>query len=142
METIMLKAETTKKITTAILSLSIALLISISSLGQDSTSAVTVDPARVNFLKLTDGHLFFTVKFHNPNGRRFEISVNDSDGENLYRGNFSGIDFGKIFRAPAELGKLYVTIRPFGQKTQHRFEISSEDRLVQDVYVTAMSSRQ
>ena len=139
----MLKAaETTKKIKTAALFLSIALLTSISSLGQDSTSTVTVDPAYVNFIRVTNGQLFFAVKFMNPNGRRFDIVINDSDGENLYRGNFSGKDFGKVFRAPAELGRLYVTIRPYGQRTEHKFEISSEARLVQDIYVTAMSNRQ
>lgn len=142
METIMLKAsETTINFKRAFIILSIAVLTSFSSFAQDSTSTVTVDPAYVNFLRVTNGQLFFAVKFNNPNGRRFDIVINDSDGENLYRGNFSGKDFGKIFRAPAELGRLYVTIRPYGQKTEHKFEISSEARLVQDIYVTAMSNR-
>lgn len=143
METIMLKASaTTINFKSAFLFLSIVALTSFSSFAQDSTSTVTADPAYVNFLRVTNGHLFFTVKFHNESGRRFDVVVNDSYGENLYRGNFNGKDFGKVFRAPAELGKLYVTIRPYGQKTEHKFEISSEARLVQDIYVTAMSNRQ
>ena len=143
METIMLKAaETTKKFKCAILFLSIVLFASFSSIAQDSTSTVAADPAYVNFLRVQNGQLFFTVKFNNPNGRRFDIVVNDAWGENLYHGNFTGKDFGKVFRAPAELGKLYVSIRPYGQKAEHKFEISSESRLVQDIYVTAMSNRQ
>jgi hypothetical protein len=142
METIMLKASaTTINFKRAFIILSIAVLTSFSSFAQDSTT-VAADPAYVHFLRVTNGQLFFAVKFNNPNGRRFDIIVNDSDGENLYRGNFSGKDFGKVFRAPAELGKLYVSIRPYGQKTEHKFEISSEARLVQDIYVTAMSNRQ
>jgi hypothetical protein len=82
------------------------------------------------------------VKFLNPDGRRFDIVVNDSYGENLYQGNFGGKEFGKIFRAPVELGKLYVTIRPYGRKTGHKFEISSEARIVQETYVTTMTNRQ
>jgi hypothetical protein len=143
METIMLKASaTTINFRSAFLILSIAVLTSLSSFAQDSTSTVAAEPAYVNFLRVTNGQLFFTVKFNNPGGRRFDIVVNDSDGENLYRGNFSGKEFGKVFRAPAELGKLYISIRPYGQKTEHKFEISSESRLVQDIYVTAMSIRQ
>lgn len=142
METIMLKASaTTINFKRAFLFLSIVVLTSFSSFGQDSTSAVTADPAYVSFLRVTNGHLFFTVKFDNPNGRRFDIIINDSDGENLYRSNFSGKNFGKVFRAPAELGKLYVNIRPYGSKTEHKFEISSEARVIQDIYVTAMSNR-
>ena len=143
METIMLKAaETTINFRRAILFLALVFMTSFTSFAQDSTSTVAADPAYVNFLRVTNGQLFFTVKFNNPSGRRFDIVVNDADGENLYRGNFNGKEFGKVFRAPAELGKLYVSIRPYGQKAEHKFEISSEARLVQDIYVTAMSIRQ
>lgn len=118
-----------------VLTLSIALFISFASFSQDK-AASDDETAFVNFLKVQDGHLFFTIKYHNELGRRFDITVNDADGENLYRGKFTGKDFGKVFRAPAELGKLVVTIRGYGKKTEHKFEISSEPRLIRDTYVT------
>ena len=139
METIMLKAaETAINFRRAVLFLAIALMTSFTSFSQDSTSTVAAEPAYVNFLRVTNGQLFFTVKFNNPSGRRFDIVVNDAYGENLYRGNFSGKDFGKVFRAPAELGKLVVTIRSFATKAEHKFEISSEARVIREAYVTAM----
>ena len=83
-------------IKSAFLVLSIIFLSSFASLAQDKTT-VNDETAFVNFMKVQDGQLYFTIKFHNPPGRRFDITVNDSIGENLYRGNFSGKDFGKFF---------------------------------------------
>jgi hypothetical protein len=138
METIMLNASrTTSTFKRAFIFLSIALLTSFASFAQDKTVA-SDESAFVNFLKVQNGDLYFTVKFNNSLGRRFDITVHDAFGENLYRGNFSGKDFGKVFRAPVELGKLVVTIRSFATKAEHKFEISSEARTVRDAYVTAV----
>src|SRR5688572_11614350 len=100
--------------------LTIALFTSFITVAQDK--AADDETAFVNFLKEQNGQLFFTVKYQNAQGRRFDITVYDSYGENLYRGNFKGKDFAKVFRAPAELGKLVVSIRGYGKKTEHKFE--------------------
>lgn len=138
METIMLNAaETTFKFKTAFLFLSMALLLSFNSMSQEKP-AIGADPVYVNYLKVQDGQLFFTIRYINTGGRRFDILINDVHGENLYRGNFKAKEFGKVFQAPVELGKLLVTIRSYGDKTDHKFEITSEARMVQETYVTAM----
>ena len=125
----------------AFLFLSFALFISVASFAQAKT--VSDDEiAFVNFIKVQEGQLYFAVKFNNSLGRRIDISVNDADGDNLYRGNFSGKNFGKVFSAPAELGKLVVIIRSYATKAEHKFEISSEARVIRDAYVTAVSNRQ
>ena len=138
METIMLNASlTTSFIKRALLILSIGLLTTLTSHAQDSTAGN--EQAFVNFLRLENGNLFFTVKYHNGKGPKFNISVYDASGESLYRGYFSGEDYSKVFRAPAELGKLTVVIRNSSDKTQHKFEITSESRLVRETYVTAVA---
>jgi hypothetical protein len=124
-------------IKSAFLILSIIFLASFAAVAQDKTTA-NDETAFVNYLKVQDGQLYFTVKFHNSVGRRFDITVYDTNGENLYRGNFSGKEFGKVFRAPAELGKLVVTIRSYATRTEHKFEISSEARVIREAYVTAL----
>lgn len=124
-------------IKSAFLFLAIIFLTSFASVAQDKTTA-SDETAFVNFLKVQEGQLYFTVKFNNSLGRRIDITINDAFGENLYQGNFSGKDFGKVFRAPAELGKLVVTIRSYATKAEHKFEISSEARVIQGAYVTAL----
>lgn len=121
----------------AFILLTITFFTSMVSVAQDKTPAED-ETAYVNFLKLENGQLYFIVKYNSTAGRKFDIKVNDEYGENLYRSNFSGKDFGKVFRAPAELGKLVVTIRGFGKKTEHKFEISSESRTIREAYVTAL----
>jgi hypothetical protein len=124
--------ETVKRV---LITLSFAVFTSFASFSQDK-AASDDETAFVNFLKVQNGQVFFTIKYHNELGRRFDITVNDAYGENLYRGNFSGKEFGKVFRAPAELGKLVVTIRSYATKKEHKFEISSEPRFIQEAYVT------
>lgn len=142
METIMLNASLTTKICKrAFLLLSIALLTTFTSIAQDS-AVNTNETVFVNFLKLDNGQVFFTVRYNNDLGRKFDILINDEDGESLYRGYFPGKNFSKVFRAPAELGKLQVTVRGFSGKTEHKFEISSESRVIRETYVTAVSNRQ
>ena len=142
METIMLNASlTTSTFKKAILLLFIAVSASFAAMAQDSSVTTSPTPF-VNFLKVQDGQLYFTVKYSNTDGRKFNVLVYNEDGENLYRGYFRGKNFGKIFMAPAELGKLQVTVRDFSGKIEHKFEISSEARVIREAYVTAVGGRQ
>jgi hypothetical protein len=124
----------------AILVLFISFFASFPVKAQDSTLKVE-ETAFVNFLKVEDGQLFFTVKYSNAEGRKFNVVVYNQDGENLYRGNFANKNFGKIFCAPVEMGKLQVIVRENKGKAEHKFEISSEARVIREAYVTAVSNR-
>lgn len=125
----------TNKLKRALLMLSLGLLTAFISHAQDSTA--NNEQATVNFLRLENGNLYFTVKYHHDKGPKFNISVTDASGENLYKGYFSGKDYARVFRAPADLGKLTVVIRNSSERTQHKFEITSQSRLVRETYVVA-----
>jgi len=129
MKTIMLKK-------TAILLL--AVMVTLTSATAKVSDSTYDDDATVSCLKMEEGQVYFNVKFENADGGRFDILVNDVNGDNLYRSTFTGQHFNKVFRAPVENGKLVIIIRDSKEKTDHRFELSTESKMVQQILVKRM----
>jgi hypothetical protein len=103
-----------------------------------SDSTIDEENASVSCLKMEEGQVYFNVKFENAEGGRFDILVNDASGDNLYRATFTGKNFNKVFRAPVENGKLVIVIRDSKANTSHKFELSTESKLVQQILVKRM----
>ena len=136
MKTIMLNAFSLGKKTAILLLVVIATLTSATAKVTDST--YEDGDASVSCLKMEEGQVYFKVNFENADGGRFDILVNDVNGDNLYRATFTGQHFNKVFRAPVENGKLVIIIRDSKDKTDHKFELSTESRMVQQILVKRM----
>ena len=135
MKTIMLKAfSLVKKTAFMLLVLSIT-YVSATANTSDSTREDD-ENASVSCLKMVEGQVYFNVKFENADGSRFDILVNDINGDNLYRSTFTGKNFNRVFRAPVENGKLVIIIRD--TKGNHKFELSTESKMVQEILVKRM----
>lgn len=122
-----------------------AFLMLVLSMTYVSASASTADStptreddenASVSCLKLEEGQVYFNIKFENSDGGRFDILVNDINGDNLYRSAFTGKNFNRVFRAPVENGKLVIIIRD--NKGNHKFELTTESKMVQEILVKRM----
>lgn len=137
MKTIMHNAFSLVKKTAVILLAVTVTLTSASAKVSDSTYE-DEENATVSCLKMEEGQVYFNVKFENADGGRFDILVNDVTGDNLYRATFTGKNFNKVFRAPVENGKLVIIIRDGKEKTSHKFELSTESKLVQQILVKRM----
>ena len=137
MKTIMHNAFSLVKKTAVILLAVTVTLTSASAKVSDSTYEDD-ENATVSCLKMEEGQVYFNVKFENADGGRFDILVNDVTGDNLYRATFTGKNFNKVFRAPVENGKLVIIIRDSKEKTSHKFELSTESKLVQQILVKRM----
>jgi hypothetical protein len=118
----------------------LAVIITLSANAKVSDSTIYEDEenASVSCLKMEEGQVYFNVKFENADGGRFDILVNDVNGDNLYRATFTGKNFTKVFRAPVENGKLVIIIRDSKLKTDHKFELSTESKMVQQILVKRM----
>ena len=136
MKSIMLNAFSLGKKTAIML---LAVMITLTSATAKVPDTTTYDDdATVSCLKMEEGQVYFNVKFENTDGGRFDILVNDVNGDNLYRATFTGKNFTKVFRAPVDNGKLVIIIRDSKLKTDHRFELSTESRMVQQILVKRM----
>ena len=135
MKTITLKAfSLVKKTAFMLLVLSIT-YVSATANTSDSTREDD-ENASVSCLKMEEGQVYFNVKFENADGGRFDILVNDINGDNLYRSTFTGKNFSRVFRAPVENGKLMIIIRD--NKGNHKFELTTESKMVQEILVKRM----
>lgn len=135
MKTITLKAfSLVKKTAFMLLVLSIT-YVSATANTPDSTREDGQD-AIVSCLKMEEGQVYFNVKYDNADGGRFDILVNDINGDNLYRSTFTGKNFNKVFRAPVENGKLVIIIRD--AQGNHKFELTTESKMVQEILVKRM----
>ncbi len=135
MKTITLKAFSLVKKT--------AFMLLVLSITYVSATANTIDSTRVDdenasvsCLKMEEGQVYFNVKFENADGGRFDVLVNDINGDNLYRSTFSGKNFNRVFRAPVENGKLVIIIRD--AQGNHKFELTTESKMVQEILVKRM----
>jgi hypothetical protein len=137
MKTIMLNAFSLVKKTAFIL-LAVTVTLTSASAKIIDTTYEDDENASVSCLKMEEGQVYFNVKFENADGGRFDILVNDVTGDNLYRATFTGKNFNKVFRAPVENGKLVIIIRDSKEKTSHRFELSTESKMVQQILVKRM----
>ena len=109
-----------------------------SAIAKTSNPIDDDETASVSCLKMEEGQVYFNVKFDNADGGRFDIVVNDANGENLYRATFTGKNFNKVFRAPVDNGKLVIIIRDVKDRTSHTFELTTESKMVQQIYVKRM----
>jgi hypothetical protein len=101
-------------------------------------SSIDDENASVSCLKMEEGQVYFKVKYDNANGGRFDIVVNDGAGENLYRATFTGKNFDRVFKAPVDNGRLVIMIRDNNNKTTQTFELTTQARMVQQIYVKRM----
>lgn len=136
MKSIMLNAFSLGKKTAILLLVVLVTLTSATANVPDST--YEDGDASVSCLKMEEGQVYFKVNFENADGGRFDILVNDVNGDNLYRATFYGQHFNKVFRAPVENGKLVIIIRDTKDRTDHKFELSTESRMVQQILVKRM----
>ncbi|MBO9203574.1 MULTISPECIES: hypothetical protein [Niastella] len=135
MKTIMLKAFSLVKKTAFLLLVLSITYVSATANTSDSTREDD-ENASVSCLKMEEGQVYFNVKFENADGGRFDILVNDINGDNLYRSTFAGKNFSRIFRAPVENGKLVIIIRD--GKGSRKFELTTESKMVQQILVKRM----
>ncbi|WP_205513364.1 hypothetical protein [Longitalea arenae] len=135
MKSIMLNAISSGKKSALLLVAVLITLTSASAKVADST--IDDENATVSCLKMEEGQIYFNVKFENADGGRFDVLVNDVNGDNLYRATFNGKNFSKVFRAPVENGKLVIIIRDSNNKS-HKFELATESKMVQQIYVKRM----
>ena len=136
MKSIMLNAFSFGKKTVLML---LVVIVTLTATAKVSDTAFDDDEnISVSCLKMEEGQVYFNVKFDNAEGGRFDILVNDANGDNLYRAAFTGKNFNKVFRAPVENGKLVIVIRDSKANTSHKFELSTESKMVQQILVKRM----
>lgn len=93
--------------------------------------------AEVRYLGTTGDTVMFDVSYPNPEGARFQLSIKDQDGLQLYQDYFSDRSFHRQFRiAKGDREKIAFVIRDNnGAETGKTFEVNINSRLIREVAV-------
>ncbi|MEO8174521.1 MAG: hypothetical protein ABI581_15605 [Sediminibacterium sp.] len=114
-----------------------ALFLSANAATVGSTSVGT-DKAEVKYTG-TDKYdlLTFNVKYSNPTGSTFSLSVLDQNGESLYKGFYGDKQFDKTFKLPKIEASKYTFVIENGKESfKQKFDVNIKTQVVEDVIVS------
>ncbi|MES2328308.1 MAG: hypothetical protein V4539_01820 [Bacteroidota bacterium] len=117
--------------------LAAALFLSASA-AHASTASVSSDKVEVKYTG-TDKYdqLTFNVKYSNPAGNTFSLTVLDENGEALYKGYYGDKQFDKTFKLPKiEASKFTFVIENGKESFKQKFDVSIKTQVVENVVVS------
>lgn len=103
-----------------------------------TTAAVGTDKVEVKYTG-TDkfDQLTFTVKYSNPAGNTFSLSVLDENGESLYKGFFGDKQFDKTFKLPKLEASKYTFVIENGKEAfKQKFDVNIKTQVVENVVIS------
>ena len=111
--------------------------------GIISANAASNDPIEKNStltsLGVVSGEMMFNLKCENLNGDKVEVVLTDSQGTRLYRQIYTDKNLNKTFRVPVDVEKLVVRVTNLKDKTQQKFEVTTQRRTIEDVIVKSLN---
>ncbi len=104
--------------------------------AQKTAGSSIASTAAVSYLGCNTDQLSFLVKYETENGEKFNITITDADGNELFNESFSDKKFSKIFKTPLETGSLIFAICNLKNKEEKKFQVSTERRTVDEFSIT------
>lgn len=107
-----------------------------------SANAATVNPAtdkaEIRYTGVDKyNQLSFNVKYSNPTGNTFNLTVLDENGELLFRGFYGDKQFDKTFKLPkSEVSKLTFVIEDGKDSFKQKFDVNIKTQVIEDVVVS------
>lgn len=103
-----------------------------------STANVASDKVEVKYTGVDKyNQLSFNVKYSNPTGNTFNLTVLDENGESIFKGFYGDKQFDKTFKLPkSEVSKLTFLIEDGKESFKQKFEVNIKTQVIEDVVVS------
>ncbi len=103
-----------------------------------STANVGSDKVEVKYTGVDKyNQLSFNVKYSNPTGNTFNLTVLDENGESIFKGFYGDKQFDKTFKLPkSEVSKLTFLIEDGKESFKQRFDVNIKTQVIEDVVVS------
>jgi len=103
-----------------------------------TTTNVASDKVEVKYTGVDKyNQLSFNVKYSNPTGNTFNLTVLDENGESIFKGFYGDKQFDKTFKLPkSEVSKLTFLIEDGKESFKQRFEVNIKTQVIEDVVVS------
>ena len=91
----------------------------------------------VKYIGSNSEAFFFTVKYDNRTGEKFNVIVIDVTGDVLFRDTYRGRNFEKKFKIPRiiDTDEITFVIRSLKESVDQQFNVKISSRVVDDVVV-------
>lgn len=101
-------------------------------------SRASTDKAEVKYIGVDrENQLSFNVKYSNPSGGSFNLTVLDENGEAIYKGVFGDKQFDKTFKLPKlDFTRYTFVIEDGKQAIKQKFDVSVKTQVIEDVVVS------
>jgi hypothetical protein len=98
----------------------------------------STDKAEVKYTGVDKyNQLSFNVKYSNPSGNTFTLSVLDENGESLFKSFYGDKQFDKTFKLPkSEVSKLTFVIEDGRDAYKQKFDVNIKTQIVEDVTIS------
>ena len=99
---------------------------------------LTADKVEVKYTGVDKyNQLTFNVKYSNPSGNTFTLSVLDENGESIFKSYYGDKQFDKTFKLPkSEVSKLTFIIEDGKESLKQKFDVSVKTQVIEDVVVS------
>lgn len=94
------------------------------------------DMVSVTSLGASEGAMVFNLKYDNADEDKLVITLSDNEGFVLYKEILTAKSIDKTFKTSSDVGAVLLTVTNLRDKTAHKFSISNEKRIVEEVSIT------
>lgn len=118
--------------------LAAALFLSVNASASTNKSVVSADKVEVKYTGVDKyNQLSFNVKYSNPSGNTFNLTVLDENGEPIFKSFYADKQFDKTFKLPkSEVSKLSFVIEDSKENLKQKFDVNIKTQVVEDVIVS------
>lgn len=118
--------------------LAAAMFLSANAATGTTEKAVEGNKAEVKYVGVDkQNQLSFNVKYSNPSGNTFNLTVLDENGEAIFKSYYGDKNFDKTFKLPkSEVSKLTFVIEDGKDSIKQKFDVNVKTQVIEDVIVS------
>jgi hypothetical protein len=118
--------------------LAAAMFLSAQATPANTNNTFGPDKAEVKYTGIDkENQLSFKVKYSNPTGSSFSLSVLDGNGETIYKGYFSDKNFDKTVKLPKfEASKISFLIEDGRNNVKEQYTVNITTQVLEEVTVS------
>lgn len=95
----------------------------------------------VQYLGSYDSSVWFNIKYANPTAEKFTLIIKNADGDVLYQGQFTDVNFSKKVKLMVDgedVNPTFIIRSGNKQQLAQSFQVNTATRLIEQVVVTKL----
>jgi ssRNA-specific RNase YbeY (16S rRNA maturation enzyme) len=112
-----------------------AVFFVVSLMSANAQSTKVSSPNNITYIGTVDEHVNFLLNYENETNEKYVMIVTDANGRVLFEEVYADKKLTKIYSVPVEYGNVTFTITAYKNKSDKKFQVTTERRLIEEVIV-------